>query len=280
MMKRFFAFVFLFFITGCALFNQTRIVWVQSGQEDNLVYVRIDGLQNAGSNKMAVIQHGLASNMNHVAVQSAKKAFLDNGYVVVSFDGRYSLGKGNNDVEKASLTSFNEDLKSVIKWTQTQMFYGEPFVIVGHSLGGASVIEYADNHPELVDALIPITPVINSKSWEKSCMTNMTDFCKEWKQKGTYEYTDPDNHKKAIIPYSIIASCDNYDANNSAKKIKAKTLLVGAEKDIIIDPKDLQNLSKKFDNGKAIIIKSADHNFSNEQNQSDLYQAIDLFLKQ
>ncbi|MFR1031633.1 MAG: hypothetical protein ACLSE6_03540 [Alphaproteobacteria bacterium] len=36
-------------------------------------------------------QHGLASNMEHPAVQTAKQAFLDKGYLFINFDSRHSL---------------------------------------------------------------------------------------------------------------------------------------------------------------------------------------------
>lgn len=277
-MKNFFALIFIFFISACINLSQSRFVWIQNDQDES-IHIKVDGLNNAGYDKMVIIQHGLASNMEHVAVQSAKKAFLDNGFVVVTFDGRYSLGKGNNDVEKVKLATFEEDLQSVINWVQTQPFYSEPFALVGHSLGGASIIQFGADHPDLTDILIPITPVISGQLWEKSCMINMADFCKKWKQNGSYEYTDPKNQKKGLIPYSVIASCNNYNADKLAEKIKTKTLLIGAQNDIVINPSDIQALSKKIKNSKAVIIKSANHNFSSEQNQSDLYQAIDAFLK-
>ena len=279
-MKKIFTFIFIFFIAACININlsSTRFVWIQNDQDES-IYIKVDGLNNAGYDKMVIIQHGLASNMNHAAVQTAKKAFLDNGFVVVTFDGRYSLGKGNNDVEKVQLATFEKDLQSVIDWVQTQPFYSEPFALVGHSLGGASVIQYGADHPDLTNILIPITPVISGNLWEKSCMTNMAEFCEKWKQSGSYEYTDPENHKTAIIPFGVIASCNDYDANKLTKKIKPKTLLIAAQNDIVINPNDVQTLSKKIKGGKAVIVKSADHNFSSEQNQSDLYMAIDTFLK-
>ena len=277
-MKKLCAFIFFFFIIACTPFRQTQHLWIQNSQNEN-IYIKIDGLENVSSHKLAIIQHGLASNMSHPAVQTAKKAFLDNHYVVISFDSRYSLGEGDNNVEKVRLATFNEDLETVVNWAKNQSFYDEPFALAGHSLGGASVIQFSAKHPELVNVLVPITPVISGRLWEKSCMQNMTPFCKQWKQNGIYNYTDAQNHKTAIIPYAVIPSCNAYNAYTLAPKIPAKTLLIAAENDIIINLPDMQKLSQKLQSGHLAIIPSGDHNFSNEQNQADLYQSVSAILK-
>ncbi len=278
MVKKLYTIVFSFFIAACVDFGQTQTLWVKNIQGEN-IYVEVDGLKNAKHHKLAIIEHGLASNIHHAAVQSAKKAFLNNDYVVITFDARYSLGKGNNEVEKVRLSTFVEDMETVANWAKTQAFYSEPFAVSGHSLGGASVIEFAYKYPKQVNLLLPITPLISGRLWEKSCMENMTDFCRHWKQNGVYKYTDEQNHKTAIIPYYVVISCNDYDAYTLVKNIEAQTLLIAAENDIVINPNDVQQLSKKIMTAKTVTIKSSDHNFSNKKNQNDLYQAINSFLQ-
>jgi alpha/beta superfamily hydrolase len=217
--------------------------------------------------------------MEHGVVQTAKKAFLDSGYVVIAFDSRYSLGEGNNDVEKVRLSTFAADLETVVNWAKTQSFYSEPFALAGHSLGGASVINFGAKYPAQVDVLIPITPVISGNLWESSCMLNMTDFCRQWQQNKTYKYTDPQNHKTAIIPYAVVTDSKKYNAYVIAPQIKAKTLLIAAENDIVISPSDVQKLAKITPTGKYIMVKSADHNFENKKNKISLYQTITSFLE-
>lgn len=277
-MKKLYSIIFLFFITACANHIQTQEFRIQNAQNEN-IYVKADGLENVSYHKLAIIQHGLASHLDHVAVQEAKQAFLDNHYVVITFDSRYSLGKGDNDVEKVRLKTFVEDLETVANWAKKQSFYSEPFALSGHSLGGASVIEFGAKYPEQVNILIPITPVISGKLWEKSCMENLTAFCRQWKQNGTYKYTDAQNHKTAIIPYAVVVSCNNYNAYALAPQINANTLLIAAEEDIIIDPDDIQKLSQNIRKSRVTKINSAGHNFEDRQNQIDLYQAINAFIK-
>ena len=278
MMKKFYIAAFLFFITACTDCVQTNDFMIKNEFNEN-IYIKTEGLENSAYHKLAIIQHGLASNMNHAAVQKAKQAFLDNHYVVVTFDSRYSLGEGNNDVEKVRLKTFIEDLETVANWAKKQSFYNEPFALIGHSLGGASVMEFGAKYPQQVNVLVPITPVISGKLWEKSCMENLGVFCRQWKHNGTYEYTDAQNHKTAIIPFSVVTSCNRYNAFYSARQISAKTLLIAAENDVVINPDDIKKLAKSMQNAHIAVVNSAGHNFENKQNQSDLYSKINDFLR-
>lgn len=276
-MNKIYIFLFLLFITACSPASHKE-VWIENAQNER-IYVNIDGLENASYHKLAFIQHGLASNMSHPAVQKAKQAFLDNHFVVITFDSRYSLGKSDNRVQNVRCSTFKNDLETVIHWAKKQSFYHQPYALSGHSLGGATAIAYSAEHPKEVNLLVPITPVTGGMSWEKTCMQNMTDFCIYWKQRGNYEYTDHQKHQTVTIPYEVIKSCMNYNAYLLAPKIEAKTLLIGAQNDIVVNASDIENVSEKFEKGSVKIIKSSGHNFETKQNQTDLYNAINVFLR-
>lgn len=278
-MKKFYVIVCLILAVSCAYLGKSREEWIKNAQNETL-YVKIDGVDNAAHKKLVFIQHGLASNMEHQAVQAAKKAFLDSNYTVVTFDDRYSLGKSGNEVEFASLESFEKDLETVISWAKKQSFYSEPFALVGHSLGGASVLQYGADHPKQVSLLVPITPVISGELWEKSCMTNMEEFCKAWQQHGSFEYIDQKNQKKAIIPYKVVTESKSFNAYTLAPKITAKTLVIAGEKDIVIGTDEVKNLTTKLSkDSKAVVISGSGHNFENRQNQADLYKTIKGFIR-
>ena len=278
-MKKIYIFLCLCFISACTYIEQSDEIWIKNAQNEAL-YLKVDGVENASSQKLVFLQHGLASNMNHQVIQQIKKAFLANHYVVISFDSRYSLGNSGNDVRKVRLSTFREDLKTVISWAKTQPFYHEPFALSGHSLGGASVLQYSAQHPDQINLLIPVTPVISGQLWETSCQTNMADFCHQWQQNGSFNYTDPHNHKTAVIPYDVITDCKSYNAYKLAPKIMAKTLIVSAENDNIIPPTEVQKLIKSFKNNNiSAIIPASGHNFEDKQNQTDLYHTVYDFIK-
>lgn len=278
-MKKIYIAIGVLLTVSCSNVQQSQKIQVQNAQNDTL-FVTVDGMENAKTGKLAILQHGLASNKEHAAVQAAKKAFLDNHYVVVSFDSRYSLGEGNNDVTRVRLTTFEEDLATVASWAKTQPFYHEPFALAGHSLGGASVLQFGAEYPAQVSVLVPITPVVSGKKWEVTCMKNMTDFCKNWKQNGSYDYTDPLNSKTAHIPYAVVTDAFGYNAYKIAPQIQAKTLLIAAQNDNVVEPQDVQKLGQNLKNGQNIVVTNSGHNFLTTQNQADLYWQINTFLKQ
>lgn len=271
--------LFLLLVTmACHELPNSTETYIQN-TENEKIYLKAEGLQNAQYHKLAFIQHGLASNMDHQAVQAAKRAFLAHHYVVITFDARHSLGNSDNNVMAVSLDSFEEDLKTVIAWAEKQPYYQEPFALAGHSLGGAAVLQYSAKNPEKVGILIPITPVISGKLWEKSCMENMQDFCLKWKADGFYTYQDSKNHKIAMIPYNVVRKTANYDANDLTPTITANTLIIAAENDVVIATDDIQTVNNKIKNGHTVTIFASGHNFETPQNQSDLYNVIDNFLQ-
>lgn len=273
-MKRLYAVLFLLFLAACSEELRPQEVWIRNSQGES-IYLQISGYEHNASKKLAIIQHGLASNMEHPAVQVAKKAFLDRGYVVITFDSRYSLGKSSGEVINVRLSTFENDLQTVLNWVRKQEFYHEPFSLAGHSLGGASVIRYAADNSSLIDSVIAITPVVSGKKWEESCMANMPDFCKKWKEKGIYDY------QAEIIPYAVVEDAKTYDAFQEAANIKAKVLLIATEDDNIIAPQDIKTFYRHLGIPKTLgEVSEGGHNFTTEQSRRELYDVIEKFLSE
>lgn len=273
-MKKILSAVFgaVLFLAACAGSGQPREVWLQNAQSET-IYLQIDGYETADSGKLAVIQHGLASSFAHPAVQAAKQAFLDNGYLVITFDSRYSLGKSDGSVIDVRLSTFEDDLKTVLAWAKKQDFYGEPFALAGHSLGGASVLQYAAQNPALVAKVVPITPVVSGKRWEAGCLAYMPDFCKNWKKNGFY------NYQTEVIPYAVVEEAMSYDAVRAAKDIRAQTLLITVADDHVIVPQDVKDLYQALGADKSLgVVSAGGHNFKTEQSRQDLYHLIAEFL--
>lgn len=278
LMRKFYFILSFIFIISCSNHLSFNEFYIKNAQNEP-IYVKVDGLKNASYKKLAFIQHGLASNMDHQVIQTAKQAFLAHHYVVITFDSRYSLGKSGNDVQKVLLSTFTEDLETVIDWAKKQPFYSEPFALSGHSLGGASVLQYSASHPEKVNILVPIAPVISGDLWEKSCMKNLSEFCRLWKQNGFYEYTDTKINKTAVIPYNVVTNSKSYNAYTLAPAITAKTLIIAGDKDIIIAADDVKNLVRIMPKASDMVVKNSEHNFEIQKNQEDLYKSIENFIK-
>ena len=271
-MKKIYILLLLLLLQACSPETPDGGILIENARHEP-IYLQIEQPKENANGKLAVIQHGLASDMEHPAVQTAKKAFLDNGYTVILFDSRYSLGKSGQDVAKVRLSTFAEDLQTVINWAKMQKFYAEPLALAGHSLGGASVLQYAAAHPEQVGILVPITPVVSGQKWENSCMANMTDFCTDWKNNRFY------NYETVVIPYQVVEDAKTYDALQLADSITADTLLITAAHDTVITPEDVKELYNVMPGQKRLaVVPNSGHNFETLQNQKDLYNFIADFL--
>ncbi len=273
MRQKFYPLLLVFLLAACSS-QPPKETQIENARHEQ-IYLQIGGQQTAKDGKLAIIQHGLASNMTHPAVQAAKQAFIDNGYLVITFDSRYSLGKSGGGVADVRLGTFVDDLQTVVDWARKQDFYTEPLALAGHSLGGAAVLQYAAKYPAQVGILVPITPVVSGQKWEDACMTYMSDFCRKWKKDGTYRYQNED------ISYQTLEDAKNFDALKLAPKITADVLLVGAQNDIIIAPQDIRELYASFPGKKQLAeILQSGHNFEDARNQKDLSNAIGNFLQQ
>lgn len=279
MMMRKISLLLILLLWSCSQPRTTKETTITTPQNETL-FVTTEGLDNADNHKLAFIQHGLASNQQHQAVQAAKKAFLSDGYVVVTFDSRHSLGKSSQDVENTRISTFAEDLNNVTAWAAKQNFYSEPFALAGHSLGGASVWSYAVQNPQKVNILICIAPVVSGDLWERSCFKNMPEFCRKWKSDGAYIYQTPDGKDKALISYQTLEDARSFNALHDAESLKAVSLLIAADNDNVIPPQDVRKLYDRLRLPKYMaIITDSGHNFVSSKNQNDLTEAIGSFLE-
>lgn len=113
--------------------------------------------------KLVFVMHGLGGNKEQGHIRAMIEAFIETGYTVVSFDTTNTFGESDGKYEDATITNYYADLEDVIEWASQQSWYVEPFVICGHSLGGISTALFAENYPEKIKALAPISTVVSGK---------------------------------------------------------------------------------------------------------------------
>lgn len=113
MMKKLYTSLFLLLLASCSENNRPQEIWIKNADNES-IYLQLSDNKDTDSPHLAIIQHGLASNMEHPAVQTAKQAFLDKGYLVITFDSRHSLGKSDGKVINVRLETFENDLETVI----------------------------------------------------------------------------------------------------------------------------------------------------------------------
>ena len=113
------------------------------------LHVEVDGLA-AGSRRTppvtVVFCHGLALHQDSWHYQRRDLADIaDDGGRLVFWDQRGHGRSGRGDAEHATIDQLGRDLYAVIKATAPK----GPVVLVGHSMGGMTIMALAEQHPDL-----------------------------------------------------------------------------------------------------------------------------------
>jgi len=242
------------------------------------VVVIVEEIENQKG--LAFVMHGLGGFKEQPHIQAMADVFREKGYTVVRFDTTNTFGESDGNYENATVTNYYEDLEDVINWTKEHSWYKEPFCLAGHSLGGICIALYAQNYPDKVKALAPISTVV---SGELSCQSPQYQeggqvSLKEWKKTGwrvTESTTSPGLMKK--LPWSHMEDRLKYDLLERVDKITMPVLMIVGEKDDSTPVEHQRILYDKLPGRKELhIIKGAPHTFRENVHLKEIKK---IFLK-
>jgi pimeloyl-ACP methyl ester carboxylesterase len=91
-----------------------------------------------------VLVHGFALSMRSWVLQ--RRALVHSGFRVVTYDQRSHGRSGESSLEHCTVDQLGRDLQAVLAATCPS----GPIVLIGHSMGGMSVMSWAGQHPEVV----------------------------------------------------------------------------------------------------------------------------------
>lgn len=193
-----------------------------------------------GSNGLAFVVHGLSGFREQPHIKVMREACVANDYVTVSFDATHSVGESDGDSIDVTVTSYIEDLEDVIAWASGQQWYREPFVLIGHSMGGIAIMVYASRLQYKVAALAPLGTVISGKIWSDSLTPAERD---EWRQRGYYEKTSTSKPGYTLkIGWGLHEDALRYDALSFARRLHCPTLLIAGSEERPATASDKQKL--------------------------------------
>lgn len=123
-----------------------------SADDGVALHVEIDAPQAAARSRprlagpvpTVVLVHGFALSMQCWVLQ--RRALLHSGYRVVAYDQRGHGRSGQTDVASCTIEQLGRDLAAVLQATCPT----GPIVLIGHSMGGMSVMSYVVHHPDAV----------------------------------------------------------------------------------------------------------------------------------
>jgi pimeloyl-ACP methyl ester carboxylesterase len=240
----------------------------------------ISVLLELNSKKLAFIMHGLGGFKEQKHIQTFAEAFKEEGFSVVRFDTTNTLGESEGNYEDATVTNYYEDLEDVIEWAFTQDWYVEPFWLVGHSLGGICTALYAQNHPEKVQGLAPISTVVSGKISLGAPRYDGNDVLEKWEQTGwrtEASVSKPGFEKK--LKWSHMVDRQRYDLLENVDKLTMPILMIVGDKDTSTPPKHQQILFDALPEPKEIhVITGASHTFKNEKELQQIKKIIKKWI--
>ncbi len=244
--------------------------------------VAVERPENAVCGRLVFVQHGLSGHKGQVMVRRPAQAFADNGFTVVTFDSRHSFGESDGSLESATLSSFVEDLKTVISWAAGEDFYHEPFALSGHSLGGGSVLKFAEDCPEKVSLLVPVAAMVGGKYFIRSRLLNEHDSYRQWQRDGR-QYRENKNHPElnGWLSFDVVRDMLRYNLVRDAGSICCPTLLITGDKD---PSSTVYNNNKLFEHlqcaKQLTILEECGHLYESGQNAEDLYRTVYEWVKE
>src|SRR3989344_4939622 len=227
------------------------------------ISVIAEGEEN--KNGLVFVMHGLGGFKEQPHIQAMAETFLENRYTAVRFDTTNTFGESGGKYEDATITSYYADLEDVIKWAESQQWYKEPFVLAGHSLGGICTALFAENFPEKVKALAPISTVVSGKlSLETDKHRGVVEG---WKKTGWLE--EKSVSKPGVVkslPWSHMEDRIRYDLLPNVKKLSMSVLMVVGDKDAATPPEHQKILFSALTGPKEFhVIKGSGHSFRKKE---------------
>lgn len=235
--------------------------------------------ENKNHKGLAFVMHGLSGNKDQPHIQMIAKAFQENGYNVIRFDTTNTFGESDGNYEDATTTNYYEDLEDVISWAATQSWYQEPFVLAGHSLGGYSTTRFAENFPEKVKALAPISAMISGTLTTQA--PKHKKYAEEWQRTGWKiepRESNPGQFKK--LKWSHMEDRMKHDILPDANKLTMSVLMIVGDKDESTPQEHQKLLFDQLPGKKEFhIIKNGPHTFRDPEHLKEIKEIFDKWIK-
>ena len=218
------------------------------------------------STGLAFVMHGLSGYKEEAHIALLVDVLVGAGYSVVNFDATNSRGESGGSYENATAQAHYDDLEDVIAWAKNQVWYKEPFVLAGHSLGGYAVAQYAENHPAQVRAVFPYAAVVSGKLSLEAYEMFRKAILDAWKATGWKVEPNSKNESEPLrLRWSHMEERLNHDLLKEASKITMPVLFVVGENDTSCPPEHQRALYDLVPGKKEFhVIEGARHVFKDK----------------
>ncbi|MCL4380614.1 lysophospholipase [Candidatus Dependentiae bacterium] len=210
---------------------------------------------------VAVVMHGLGGRKEQAHLQCIAETLREQGYTVVRFDTTNATGASGGDYYHATASNYYHDLEDLIAWAATQSWYQEPFILVGHSLGGLCTALFAENNPAKVYALAPIATVVSGSLLIQAWQQKDPQRFALWQQQGWQE--EVSRSRAGLVKrlaWAFVDDVAQYDLLPLASSLTMPVLLLVGEADDITPLATQQLLYEQLSGCKELhLIAHAPH---------------------
>lgn len=205
---------------------------------------------NEHPHSYAIFAHCFTCNQNFRAVRVISKALAGRGFAVLSFDFT-GLGQSEGDLHEADYSGTIGDIVSAAKFLEDK-FKG-PALLLGHSLGGAVVIQAA----EFIDTVQAVATIAAPAKAEH--INHL--FEERPKSTGTEGVTRVDlGGRPFLIKQQFVDDLSRYVPEDSLSKLRKALLILHSPQDRVVDIENAAQLYKKGHHPKSFIsLDGADH---------------------
>lgn len=230
--------------------------------------------EEENKNGIVFLMHGLGYNKDYPCIKVVSECFRDNGYSTIRFDTTNSSGESEGNPEDSTVTGYYEDLEDVINWAKNKRWYHEPFILVGHSVGGLCIMLYAEKFPSKIKALFIISSIISGMLAIEQYPSEML---KTWKESGIFQWKDEGKIKK--LKWACIEDSLKYNALTKINSLTMPVLIIVGEDDIETPIKHQEMLYKIIPGKKDLkIIAGAGHKLREKNELDEIRKIFDSWI--
>ncbi|MFC5045253.1 alpha/beta fold hydrolase [Aquimarina hainanensis] len=211
---------------------------------------------NQKPNQYAIFAHCFTCSSNLSAVKHISRALTTHGFGVVRFDFT-GLGRSEGTFSESHFSANVSDLIAVHQYMSMQ--YEAPSLLIGHSLGGAAVIEAA-SRLDAVKAVATIGAPASVAHTKKHFSHQLEDI----KEKGAIEVNI--GGRPFVINEEFVTNFENTDLLNTVSTLRKPLLILHSPNDLIVSAENAHELFVNAFHPKSFVsLDKADHLLTNQE---------------
>ena len=222
---------------------------------------------------VAILLHGFASRgknrTNRPIVERLNKKGIST--ICVDLSGH---GESEGSISETSVIKAEKEIEIVFNWVFNQEWVNtDKISILGNSFSGNALILFASKNKKIASIVLksPVTDYydVRLNQLGKSKMN-------EWQRNGSVMINN-----KIISNYSFIEDLNAIDTYKEISKIICPIYVIQGDKDEVIPISHTKRLKKVLNSNKdqIVIIKGADHGYSNEKHFNKMIEEIIKFIE-